>query len=102
MVLYQNYSDEKYPHYINFDAIEVKHYKDIPLDYDGMMGVPVSFIQKFNPDQFELIGSSLELADMSIIKQRLGKSDGGPAFYIELANGSIKRLFNRIVIKRKL
>lgn len=101
MTLYRTYSDDKYPRYVNFDAIEVGHNKDIPMDYDGLMGVPVSFIQKFNPDQFELIGSSLELADMAIIKSRLGKSDGGPAFYIELPNGKLKRMFNRIVIRKK-
>lgn len=45
-----------YDHYDNFDAIEVGTYKVIPSDYDGMMGVPVTFLDKYNPDQFEIIG----------------------------------------------
>ena len=100
IILYQSYSEDKYQHYINYDAIEVKYVKDIPYDFDGLIGVPVSFIHKFNPEQFEIIGSSNELADMTIINNLLGKSDGGPAFYIEQPNGKIKRLYNRIVIKR--
>ncbi len=56
LVLYKNYSAEEYPKYENFDAINVKSYKEIPCDYDGIMGVPVTFLDKYNPDQFELIG----------------------------------------------
>ncbi len=43
--------------YDNYDAIEVSLVKNIPKDYDGMMGVPISFLDKYNPDQFEIIGS---------------------------------------------
>ena len=45
-----------YDRYDNFDAIEVGTYKDIPSDYDGMMGVPVTFLDKYNPEQFEILG----------------------------------------------
>jgi len=45
-----------YDRYDNFDAIEVGTYKEIPRDYDGMMGVPVTFLDKYNPDQFEILG----------------------------------------------
>ena len=45
-----------YDRYDNFDAIEVGTYKEIPSDYDGMMGVPVTFLDKYNPDQFEILG----------------------------------------------
>jgi hypothetical protein len=45
-----------YDRYDNFDAIEVSTYKEIPGDYDGMMGVPVTFLDKYNPDQFEIVG----------------------------------------------
>lgn len=52
----QTYSPEKYPKYDNYNAIEVSKLKDIPMDYDGVMGVPVTFMDKFNPEQFEIIG----------------------------------------------
>ncbi len=45
-----------YDRYDNFDAIEVPYTDAIPSDYDGMMGVPISFLDKYNPDQFEIIG----------------------------------------------
>ena len=64
------------------------------------MGVPVSFMDKYNPDQFEIVGISLFLADMEIVKQRLGRSDGGPRFYLEI-DGEIVRLYDRIVIRRR-
>lgn len=47
-----------YPRYMNFDALEVGTYKEIPSDYDGIMGVPVTFLNKYNPDQFEIVGNS--------------------------------------------
>jgi hypothetical protein len=53
-----HYSKEEYTHYENYDAIEVGQVTDIPLDYDGIMGVPVSFLDKYNPDQFEIVGSN--------------------------------------------
>ena len=48
-------NEDEYPIYDNYDAINVNAYRDIPKDYDGVMGVPVTFLHKFNPDQFELI-----------------------------------------------
>jgi hypothetical protein len=48
----------KYDRYKNFDAIEVSTYKEIPSDFDGIMGVPVTFLDKYNPDQFEIVGNS--------------------------------------------
>ncbi|MGX3043733.1 adenine-specific methyltransferase EcoRI family protein [Helicobacter sp. T3_23-1056] len=47
---------EKYPKYDNYDAINVDKTSDIPLDYDGIMGVPISFLDKYNPKQFKIIG----------------------------------------------
>ena len=52
------YNPEDYPTYINFDAIDVSKVMDIPCDYDGLMGVPITFMDKFNPDQFDIIGVS--------------------------------------------
>ena len=49
LILYRRYSAEAYPHYDNYDAIEVSKTKDIPEDWAGAMGVPISFLDKFNP-----------------------------------------------------
>lgn len=56
LILYRNYSPAAYPKYDNFDAVEVCKTEDIPCDYDGVMGVPVTFLDKYNPDQFEILG----------------------------------------------
>lgn len=56
MILYKKYSFDEYPHYINYDAIEVSKTDLIPMDYDGVMGVPITFMDKYNPAQFDIIG----------------------------------------------
>jgi len=56
IVLYKLYNKEEYPKYDNYDAINVDHTKDIPMDYDGVMGVPITFMDKYNPSQFTLLG----------------------------------------------
>ena len=56
--LYETYSRKKFPTYDNYDAIEVTRYKEIPQDYDGVMGVPVTFLEQYNPEQFEIVGSN--------------------------------------------
>jgi hypothetical protein len=56
LILYKTYSSDNYPRYDNFDAIEVSRTVDIPMDYDGVMGVPLTFLDKHNPDQFEIVG----------------------------------------------
>jgi hypothetical protein len=61
MILVQKYDPEKYPKYYNYDAINVSKTINIPYDYEGEMGVPVSFITKYNPDQFEIIGKGVDL-----------------------------------------
>ena len=48
-------NEDYYPKYDNFDAINVNKTKDIPMDYEGLIGVPISFFDKYNPDQFEII-----------------------------------------------
>lgn len=98
--LWRHYTPEEYPRYFNYDAIEVGKTADIPCDYDGDMGVPITFLDKYNPKQFEIVGQSLELADMAKVKARLGKAGGGPRFYIE-RNGALVRLYERIVIRRR-
>ena len=56
LILYKTYSPEEYPKYDNFDAIEVSKTESIPADYEGMMGVPLTFLDKYSPDQFEILG----------------------------------------------
>ncbi len=55
LILYKQYNDTDYPKYDNYDGINVDKTKDIPVDYDGVMGVPITFLDKFNPKQFEII-----------------------------------------------
>ena len=54
--LYKRYTPEEYPKYDNYDAIEVSKVCNIPIDYDGVMAVPISFLDKYCPEQFEIIG----------------------------------------------
>ncbi len=58
IILYKTYLNNKqdYPKYDNYNAIEVSKVKDIPLDFKGIMGVPISFLNKYNPEQFEILG----------------------------------------------
>ena len=91
---------KEYEHYVNYDAIEIPFTDAIPKDYDGVMGVPISFIDKYCPEQFEIIGIGLELANMEIIKRKLGKLNGGPRLYVE-REGELIRLYERILIRKK-
>jgi len=63
LILYKKYSPKEYPSYDNYDAIEVSHYKDIPEDYFDPMGVPITFIENHNPDQFEILGVTQSWSD---------------------------------------
>ena len=85
--LIREYSPKEYPTYDNYPAINVNKFADIPCDYDGVMGVPITFIDKYNPDQFEILGvlnhgcdSEFDLAKPTI-------------------NG--KDLYSRILIRKK-
>lgn len=55
LILYKKYTPEEYPKYDNYDAIEVSKVCEIPKDYDGIMGVPITFLDKYNPSQFEIV-----------------------------------------------
>lgn len=56
LILRKKYAPEEYPRYDNYDAIEVSKVSDIPVDYEGVMGVPITFMAKYNPEQFEILG----------------------------------------------
>ena len=56
LTLYKKYNPKEYPSYDNYDAINVDKVSDIPVDYNNMMGVPITFLDKYNPKQFEILG----------------------------------------------
>ena len=58
ITLYKIYNAKEYPKYDNYNAINVSKVAEIPMDYDGVMGVPITFLDKFNPEQFEILGSN--------------------------------------------
>ena len=99
LILTEKYTEEKYPMYCNYEAIHVKTSTEMPYDYDGYMSVPITFLQKYNPDQFEIIGNSAELAGPA--PADIPKSlKGGPRFYRKIEDG-YKREFDRIVVRNK-
>ena len=96
LVLYKTYSPEEYPNYDNYKAINVNKTTDIPMDYDGVMGVPVTFMDKYCPEQFEVVGR----ADANIANEVCpyyipGLKDKGGA---PLVNGEF--VYKRILIRR--
>ena len=104
VTLFKTYfnNEKLYPTYVNYDAIEVSKVKDIPMDYPHKMGVPITFLDKYNPDQFEIIGSSMTLGTpMSVFAEKKTFQAGGPRFYLNNGNGTYQRLYDRIVIKNK-
>jgi len=95
LILYKQYSgnEKEYPKYDNYDAIEVATYKDIPSDYDGVMGVPITFLDKYNPEQFEIVGLIAgNIKGLAGIPSATGKD--GPYM-----NGKLK--YGRILIRRR-
>jgi len=112
LILYKKYSAQEYPKFENFDAINVDKTKEIPIDYDGMMGVPITFMDKYNPDQFEIIGVGIANLGLEIgIKpykpehkkyrkeiQKRGAVDGD--LYM-MVNGEVTVPYSRIIIRRK-
>ena len=84
--LYKRYSFEEYPKYDNFDAINVDKVADIPMDYDGVMGVPITFLDRYCPTQFEIIGIANSARYI------------GNFPCLTIING--KRIYNRILIKK--
>ena len=107
LVCVEKYSPDKYPAYANYpNAVEVGKIANIPVDYYGEMGVAITILDKFNPDQFEIVGGSrwlaTKMADMGWPKDSY--VPGGVAFYLDEstpAKRRYRRLFGRIVIKRR-
>lgn len=112
LILYKNYNPEEYPTYENFDAINIDKTKDIPVDYKGFMGVPITFIDKYNPDQFEIIGlgisnSGLEIgvqpykAEHKKYRKEVQKRGAVDGDLYMMRNGIVEVPFARIIIKNK-
>lgn len=98
LILYKKYQPEEYPKYDNFDAIDVNKVTEIPCDYWGVMGVPDTFIDVYNPEQFEIIGISCgNLAkEIGITKNYRGRTD-----LAYTKNGKSVCPYSRILIRRK-
>ena len=110
--LENDYGKLEYPHYDNYNAIEVPFTECIPSDYDGVMGVPITFMDKYNPDQFEIVGMCENL-DLYKLKTRVYTSEECHQRYFELfgksgtydlnAAGVVngKKVYQRILIRPK-
>ena len=93
LILYKKYSPGEYVYFDNYDAINVDKTSDIPIDYNGVMGVPITFLDKYNPEQFEIIGLIAgNIKGLAGMPSKIGKD--GP--YI---NGKLK--YGRILIRKK-
>ncbi|MBC2717777.1 MAG: modification methylase [Desulfobacteraceae bacterium] len=90
LILYKKYNSEEYPQYDNYDAIEVSKTNNIPIDYDGVMGVPVTFLNKYNPKQFEIIGCN----------RGVGQDPEGVYGRGSFLNG--KETFKRLFIRKRI
>ena len=93
LILYKTYNIEDYPKYDNYDAINVDKTTDIPVDYDGVIGVPITFLDKYNPDQFEIIDA---IGRYSMTKGPTPETQGK---YLTDING--KHKYARILIRRR-
>ena len=95
LILFHTYSPKEYPKYDNYDAIEVGKTAEIPVDYDGIMGVPITFLDKYNPEQFEILGAT-ESEGKGFSNGLWNKSSG---IAQPLVHGEKK--YKRIFIKKK-
>ena len=96
LVLTKTYNPIDYPKYENYEAIEVNRLVNIPKDYNGVMGVPITFIDKYNPEQFEILGhtsSSDKSPEVEALRTDPNHRNRG------LING--KEKYDRILIRRK-
>lgn len=98
LFLYRTYTPEEYPTYTNYDGIDVKKVVDIPADYMGNMGVPITFLDKFNPDQFEIVGygKGEHAKSIGVKKNYRGRTD-----LAICVDGKVSCPFGRIIIRRK-
>lgn len=103
LILYKNYTPEEYPKYDNYDIIEVSKVVNIPLNFNGIMGVPITFLSKWNPNQFEIIwqasGNTRANSPEQVLndlKYSKHKEDRGGCAIL-----NNKRVYSRLLIKHK-
>ena len=107
LVLYKTYNPGEYPKYDNYDAIEVSKVVDIPSDYDGAMGVPITFLDKYNPEQFEILGITDRGNEYGLKTKEYVKGDvPNPGDLnrraaIKLTVGSYKATYARLLIRNR-
>ena len=103
--LFRRYHPEAYPRYDNFDAIEVSGVGDIPVDYSGVMGVPISFMDRYDPDRFELIGLATRWSTPQLITKTYDRRSPNlrqlNAGVVLNEDGKLRPLFARILIRNK-
>lgn len=95
LVLFKHYSPEEYPKYDNYDAVEVSKTANIPMDYDGVMGVPITFLDKYNPEQFEILWTTDRGGDGMLEELKIPYD----RYDAPVVHG--KGLYKRILIKRR-
>ena len=98
LILYKKYTPEEYPKYDNYDAIDVSMVADIPMDYDGVMGVPCTFFDKYNPTQFEIVGygKGALAKELGVTPNYRGRCD-----IAYTKNGKSYCPFGRVLIRRR-
>ena len=103
--LYKQYTPDEFPKYDNYDAIKVNKTSDIPYDYDGVMGVPITFMDKYNPEQFEILGITQRNDDPYKIKyytiKEYKNANDLNARGVLMINGTPKSIYARILIRSK-
>lgn len=108
--LYKKYTSEEFPKYDNYDAININRYADIPSDYDGKMGVPITFLYKYNPEQFEIIGLGISNSGIEIgvepykeehkkYRKEIQKRGAVNGDLYMITNGVVNVPYARIVVK---
>lgn len=103
IALSHRYTPEEYPYYENYDAIEVGRTQNIPFDYDGLMGVPITFLDKYSPDQFEIVmlanGNARTNVSFKVLKEVNYRQHSEDRGGVGIING--RRVYARILIRRK-
>ena len=103
--MFKHYSPEEYPKYDNYEAINCDFVVNIPMDYDGIMGVPISFLDKYNPEQFEILGITQRNDDSFKTKKyttnEYRNANDLNARGVIIVNGVPKSIYARILIRKK-
>lgn len=107
LILYRSYNKKDYPKYDNYDAIEVSATNEIPQDYAGIMAVPITFLNKYNPDQFEILGimdraNSSGLRTKKYNKSRVENANDLNARGVIKINGAYKAMYARLLIRHRM